>query len=83
MGGAVDSYEAGLVLAQANLDNGKALGYFKAMVAAQGGDVSYVDDLTKFGEVSVCVCVCVRVCGHVQECIWLLPKAATCRMSTI
>ncbi len=44
----VDSYEEGTKLILEAIHSGKALAKFKEFVIAQGGDVSYVDDVSKF-----------------------------------
>jgi pyrimidine-nucleoside phosphorylase len=41
-------YETGRRMAEAAILSGAALGKFRLLVAAQGGDVSYIDDLQKF-----------------------------------
>lgn len=48
LGGRTKSLEEGRAMAQASIENGSALEKLRVLVAAQGGDVSYVDDITKF-----------------------------------
>jgi pyrimidine-nucleoside phosphorylase len=40
--------DEGRVMAQKSIDNGSALEKFRVLVQAQGGDVSYVDDMSKY-----------------------------------
>ena len=44
----VDTLEKGRALLKENIDNGNALNKLKEFVLAQGGDVSYIDDISKF-----------------------------------
>ena len=44
----VDTLEEGRALLKENIDNGNALNKLKEFVLAQGGDVSYIDDTSKF-----------------------------------
>ncbi len=53
MGGKASTVEEGKKLAQAALDEGKALSKFKEMVAAQGGDTSYIDNPDLFPEAGI------------------------------
>ena len=48
LGKKADSLAAGRQMAEAALKNGLALQAFRRLVAAQGGDPSYVDDVRKF-----------------------------------
>lgn len=47
-GKVVSTLEEGEALARAKIKDGSALNKFKAMVKAQGGDVSYIDNPTQF-----------------------------------
>jgi pyrimidine-nucleoside phosphorylase len=40
--------DEGRTMAQRSIDNGSALETFRVLVQAQGGDVSYVDDMSKY-----------------------------------
>lgn len=44
----VDTLEEGRALLKENIDNGNALNKLKEFVLAQGGDISYIDDTSKF-----------------------------------
>ncbi|MGG7077645.1 pyrimidine-nucleoside phosphorylase [Clostridium sardiniense] len=48
LSGKVNTIEEGRTLLMENIENGKALKKLKEFVKAQGGDESYVDDISKF-----------------------------------
>ncbi|GAB1470173.1 pyrimidine-nucleoside phosphorylase [Chloroflexota bacterium] len=48
LGGRAKTLEEGRLMAQTSIDDGSALDKLRLLVSAQGGDVSYVDDTSKF-----------------------------------
>jgi pyrimidine-nucleoside phosphorylase len=48
LGQRANNLEEGRALAEKSITDGSALETFRVLVQAQGGDVSYVDDLSKF-----------------------------------
>ncbi|WP_195984114.1 pyrimidine-nucleoside phosphorylase [Clostridium sp. D33t1_170424_F3] len=52
------------VLAQRQIENGAAFAKLKEMVAAQGGDVSVLEDFKKFPKASVCRAVVAQKTGY-------------------
>jgi pyrimidine-nucleoside phosphorylase len=48
LGRRVKDLDEGRALAQSSIDDGSALEKLRLLVSAQGGDVSYVDDISKF-----------------------------------
>jgi pyrimidine-nucleoside phosphorylase len=61
----VPSLEEGKKRAEANLQNGKALAKFKAMVQAQGGQVEYIDHPERFAQAQHLVPVLAQDRGYV------------------
>lgn len=49
------------------IENGKAFEKFRELVAKQGGDVSYIDDLGKFEKAPIITPVLADVSGYVEE----------------
>jgi pyrimidine-nucleoside phosphorylase len=50
-----------------NIKNGKALAKFKEFVAAQGGDSSFADDITKFAQAKEVIEVKAKTSGYVSH----------------
>jgi pyrimidine-nucleoside phosphorylase len=67
LGGLVDDLDAGIRRAQAMIDSGAALETFKALVAAQGGDVRYLDDPDRFPAAEIVETVTAQRAGHVAS----------------
>jgi pyrimidine-nucleoside phosphorylase len=53
-------------MARRQMTNGAGYAEFREMVAAQGGDVSVLDDNTRFPQAKVCRTVCARESGWVR-----------------
>ena len=66
MGGRAGSAEEGRKLAEAALADGSGLAKFREMTAAQGGDVSYIDDPTLFPAASRIVPVNAQSSGYIH-----------------
>lgn len=59
--------EEGRVLAEKSISNGSALEAFRVLVRAQGGDVSYVDDLSKYARAKYVEVVNAPRSGYVSQ----------------
>jgi pyrimidine-nucleoside phosphorylase len=59
--------EEGRALAEKSIADGSALEKFRVLVGAQGGDVSYVDDLTKFEKAKYVEVVPAPRSGYISE----------------
>ncbi len=66
-GGIADSYEAGYEMALTALRDGRAYETFKKWIVAQGGDISFLDDLDGFISVKNKVDVKSTVSGYVKD----------------
>ena len=67
LGGKAATEEQGLVLAQRAIDNGSAMEKFRELVIAQGGDVSYIDDLGKLPKAGIIHNIQAEESGWVAE----------------
>ncbi|WP_407268768.1 pyrimidine-nucleoside phosphorylase [Radiobacillus sp. PE A8.2] len=67
LAGVFDSYELAYHALEKNLDNGKAFEAFKAFVAAQGGDVAMIEDVTKLPSAKHHLEVTAETEGYISE----------------
>ena len=66
-GNIVDSFEEGYKMAKQSLEDGSAFATFKEWITAQGGDISYLEDLDAFIESNYKVEVKSDVSGYVDD----------------
>jgi len=66
-GNIVDSFEEGYKMAKQSLEDGSAFATFKEWITAQGGDISFLDDLDAFIESNYKVEVKSDVSGYVDD----------------
>ena len=66
-GNIVDSFEEGYKIAKQSLEDGSAFATFKEWITAQGGDISFLDDLDAFIESNYKVEVRSDVSGYVDD----------------
>lgn len=66
-GNIVDSFEEGYKIAKQSLEDGSAFDTFKEWITAQGGDISFLDDLDAFIESNYKVEVRSDVSGYVDD----------------
>ena len=66
-GNIVDSFEEGYKIAKQSLEDGSAFDKFKEWITAQGGDISFLDDLDAFIESNYKVEVRSDVSGYVED----------------
>lgn len=66
-GNIVDSFEEGYKIAKQSLEDGSAFDTFKEWITAQGGDISFLDDLDAFIESNYKVEVKSDVSGYVDD----------------
>ena len=64
--GSVPSLQEGVRRAKATIDDGSAIDKFAEMVAAQGGDASWVADASSFPKANHVVDVCAEADGYVE-----------------
>jgi len=67
IGGIVSSFEEGVSYARRAIASGAALGKFRELVVAQGGDVGYVDDVSRFPQAQIVDRVCSPQGGYVES----------------
>ena len=66
-GNIADSFEEGYKIAKQSLEDGSAFDKFKEWITAQGGDISFLDDLDAFIESNYKVEVRSDVSGYVED----------------
>lgn len=66
-GGVVSDFETGYQRAKASLKDGSALAKFREWIAAQGGDVDFMDDLQAFIDAPFKVVVKTDVSGYIHD----------------
>lgn len=67
LAGRVKDEEEGRKLLKENIENGKALEKLKEFVKAQGGDASYVDDVSKFPQAKYIIEVKANKSGYINK----------------
>jgi pyrimidine-nucleoside phosphorylase len=67
IGGRANDLEQGRALAQKSIADGSALEKLRVLVAAQGGDVSYVDDISKFARAKFVEAVKAARSGYISQ----------------
>ncbi len=67
LGGRVSTLEEGRVLAERSIRDGSALEKLRLLVKAQGGDVSYVDDTSKFERAKLIEVVKAPRSGYISQ----------------
>jgi len=67
LGGRVKTLEEGRAMAQKSIDDGSALEKLRLLVSAQGGDVSYVNDISKFERAKIVEVVKAPCSGFISQ----------------
>jgi pyrimidine-nucleoside phosphorylase len=67
LGGVVENEQEGRKLAQSEIQNGRALERFKALVAAQGGDVGYIENPDRLPSADIIKTVSSPQSGYIRE----------------